>query len=171
MDYFEAVELRHSYRGNYTDAPVPDEDIIKIVDAGLRAPSGCNRQTTDFIIVTNADLRAKLANILVCDAVRTAPVLIVGITEKITFDFGIDCEIEDYSAAVENILLAATAMGYASCWFDGTTRLDGRDDAMAELLGVAPGKRVRTLLPIGIPAVKGTQAPRKPFDERVEWKR
>jgi len=171
MDFFSTVKNRRSYRDAFTDAPVSDEDLVKIVDAGICAPSGCNQQTTDFIIVTNPELLAKLGEIVVNDAVRTAPAIIVVLTTKHTMDFGLDFEIEDYSAAVENMLLAAVALGYASCWFDGVTRLDGRDDLVASLLNVPKGKRVRTLLPVGIPAKTGSQAPRKSFDERAMWRK
>ena len=171
MDFIEAVELRHSYRGAYTNDVVPESDIIKILDAGIRAPSGCNTQTTSFIVVTNPELRAKIANALPCDMTKTAPVLIIAITEKVTFEWGFDCEIEDYGAAVENILLAATALGYASCWLDGQTRLDGVYEKLTDLLNVPKGKTVRTILPIGVPASQGKQADRKPCDERVEWRK
>jgi len=171
MNFFEIVQARHSYRGSFTNATIPEEEIIKIVDAGLRAPSGCNAQTTYFTVVTNPELRAKLAEILVKDAIRTAPVLIILATEKVTFDFGLNFELEDYAAAVENILLAATALGYASCWYDGVTRLEGRDKAIAKLLEIPETRQVRTILPIGVPEKAGNQAPRKPFEERVEWKK
>ena len=153
----------------FTNELVPDAHIIKILDAGLRAPSGCNAQTTSFIIITNPELRAKIANALPCDMTKTAPVLIIVLTEKVIFKWGFDCEIEDYGAAVENILLAATAFGYASCWLDGQVRLDGVCDALTEMLDVPKGKTVRTILPIGVPVKQGTQATRKPFDERVKW--
>lgn len=174
MDYFKAVELRHSYRGAYTNDDVPESDIIKILDAGIRAPSGCNTQTTNFIVVTNPDLRAKIAEAFPNDMTKTAPVIIVAVTEKITFEWGFDCEIEDYGAAVENILMAATALGYASCWLDGQLRLEKVGDklvrdVLAEMLNVPKNKKVRTILPIGVPASQGKQADRKPFDERVKW--
>lgn len=51
MDLFEAVARRHSYRGPYTDQPVPREDLRKIVQAGIQAPSGRNEQTTSFVII------------------------------------------------------------------------------------------------------------------------
>ena len=108
MDFFKVIELRHSYRCAYTDANISEADLIKILDAGIRAPSGCNAQTTSFILVTNPELRSRIAKICGTETVRTAPALIITITEKITFDFGLDFELEDYGAAVENILLAAT---------------------------------------------------------------
>ena len=170
MDFFKAIEARHSYRGAYADKPVPEADLTKIIDAGIRAPSGCNAQTTSFILVTNAELRAKIAALFNAEPVRTAPALIMAVTEKVTFDFGLDFELEDYGAAVQNILLAATALGYASCWYDGMTRL-GCAGQLAELLGVPEGKQLRTILPVGVPLSQGAQAARKPFGERVNWRR
>ena len=171
MDYFKAVELRHSYRGAFTNDAVPEGDIIKILDAALRAPSGCNAQTTSFIVITNPELKAKVAEVLPNDMTRTAPVLVIVITKKVKFDFGLDFEVEDYGAAVENILLAVTALGYATCWLDGQTRLDGVDKKLSDILRVDAGRQVRCILPIGVPASKGKQAGRKPFDERVEWRK
>lgn len=170
MNFFETVKSRHSYRGAYTDAIVPDADLTAILDAGLRAPSGCNAQTTSFIVVTNAELRAKIAEIFGPEPVKTAPALIIAVTEKVTFDFGLDFELEDYGAAVENILLAIAALGYASCWWDGMTRL-GNNAALAELLGLPEGKQIRTIIPVGVPANPGTQAGRKSFEERVDWRK
>ena len=171
MDFFKAIESRHSYRGAYVDTDIPESDLIKILDAGIRAPSGCNAQTTSFVLVTNPELRAKISEVLVSKAVRTAPALIIVATEKVKFDFGLDFELEDYGAAVENILLAATALGYASCWFDGMTRLNGVCDAIAKILDVPPEKQVRCVLPVGVPLEQGTQAGRKPFVDRVDWRK
>ena len=171
MDFFKAVELRHSYRGAYTNDAVPESDIIKILDAGLRAPSGCNAQTTSFIVVTNPELRAKIADVLPNEMTKTAPVLVIGITKEVKFDFGLAFELEDYGAAVENILLAVTALGYASCWLDGQTRLKGNDKKLADILEVGADWHVRTILPIGVPATAKKQAGKKPFDERVIWKK
>jgi nitroreductase len=104
-------------------------------------------------------------------AVATAPVLVVAFTEKITFGFGLDFEKEDYGAAVENVLLAAAALGYASVWLDGSTRLGGKDEAIRSLLDIAANKQVRALLPLGVPEAPGQQTARKAFTERVEWYR
>ena len=177
MDFFEAAETRHSYRGIYTNDVVCKADLMRIIDAGRRAPSGCNAQTTSFIVVTNAEIRAQFAKLLDKKTVQTAPAFIVVVTEKVTFDFGpdfrdfglMDFELEDYAAAVQNILLAATALGYASCWLDGAVRGSGADAKIAALLDVPQGKRVRCILPIGVPANPGKQPKRKPFDEKVTW--
>jgi len=127
MNFFEIVAARYSHRTKYTSAIVPKSDLMKILTAATQAPSGCNAQTTYFTVVTDPALLEKLANIIQSEATRTAPAMIVVSTEKVTFDFGLDFEVEDYAAAVQTILLSAAAMGYASCWYDGMSRLNGND--------------------------------------------
>lgn len=51
MNTIEAINCRRSYRGKYKPIPVPREDLTKIMQAGLAAPSGCNKQTTSLIAV------------------------------------------------------------------------------------------------------------------------
>jgi len=172
MNFFEIAASRYSHRSKFTNAPIPEADLVKIMTAALQAPSGCNAQTTYFTVVTDPELLAKIAEILPSEAAQSAPAIIVAATEKVTFDFGVpmDFEIEDYSAAVQNILLATTALGYASCWYDGGTRLGGNDKALAKLLDIPENRQVRTILPIGVPEVVGSQAGRKPMEERVVWK-
>ena len=170
MNFFETVAARYSHRTKYTSAAVPKSDLVKILTAATQAPSGCNAQTTYFTVVTAPALLTKLADIIQSDATRTAPAMIVVSTEKVTFDFGLDFEVEDYAAAVQTILLSAAALGYASCWYDGMSRLNGNDRAIAELLNIPATRQVRTILPIGVPEIIGSQAGRKPIEQRVEWK-
>ena len=51
MDTMKTILARHSYRGKYLPAPVPREHLQMIMEAGLAAPSGCNKQTTSLIAV------------------------------------------------------------------------------------------------------------------------
>ena len=56
MNTLETMAARHSYRGAYLSTPVPREDLVKILEAGCAAPSGCNCQTTSFIAVDDPAL-------------------------------------------------------------------------------------------------------------------
>ena len=51
MDMIKTINERTSYRGKYKETPVPREDLCTIMEAGLAAPSGCNKQTTSLIAV------------------------------------------------------------------------------------------------------------------------
>ena len=61
MDFFAAVKKRHSYRGGFQEIAIPRQDLEKIVQAGLDAPSGKNAQTTEFVIVDEQDLVRQIA--------------------------------------------------------------------------------------------------------------
>ena len=60
MDTLTCIAARHSYRGKYLSEPVPREDRRKILEAGLAAPSGCNKQTARLIAVDDPELLARL---------------------------------------------------------------------------------------------------------------
>jgi nitroreductase len=65
------------------------------------------------------------------------------------------------------MLLAITALGYASVWVDGWLRVDGRNETIGRLLGVPEDKVVRILLPIGVPAEEVNGPKKMPFSERA----
>lgn len=56
MYIIDIINHRHSYRGKYKPISVPREDLITIMQAGLNAPSGCNKQTTSLIAVDDKDM-------------------------------------------------------------------------------------------------------------------
>jgi len=54
MTVLETIKYRTSYRGEYKNGGILRADIIKIMEAGLAAPSGCNKQTTSFVATKNS---------------------------------------------------------------------------------------------------------------------
>jgi len=170
MDVFEAIAGRHSYRGPFKEDPVPREDLRRIVEAGLLAPSGMNRQTTTFVIVDDAALVAKIAAMHPSNqAVQQAKAIIACVVDAdpSAVHEGLTFEVEDCAAAVENMLLAVTALGYATVWIDGWLRGEGRAETIGEMLGLPQGKVVRVILPVGVPKEKRTQPEKMPFEERT----
>jgi nitroreductase len=170
MDLFEAMKKRHSYRGAFQSKIVLKEDLVKILEAGLKAPSGKNQQTTEFVIVNDLVLVEQIAIMHdVNKAVQQAKAFIVCIVDKEpkpiygAFSF----QLEDCSAAVENMLLAIAALGYASVWIDGWLRVENRAEKIASLLSLPENKKVQVLLPVGVPSKLYTQPKKKSFDERV----
>lgn len=162
MELFEAIAKRHSYRGAYLSRRVPREDLQTIVQAGIQAPSGCNAQSTSFVIVDEGDVLEKLNGMLA----RAFPAMIVCVVDPAPVIRGMSFAVEDCAAAVENMLLAITALGYATVWLEGALR-SGVGEKIGQLLGVPPGKRVEIVLPIGVPVEQGVQNTRKSFDERA----
>lgn len=168
MELFEAINNRHSYRGKYKDTPVPREDLKRIMQAGLDAPSGCNKQTTYLIAVDDPEVLTKLKDTMVPPVAQTAPAAICVLTKRINAYRDKCFAVQDYSAAIENMLLAIVAMGYESCWYEGHITDDDRIcDKMAEILSVPSDYDLVCFLPVGI-AEGETVLPKKmPFEERA----
>jgi nitroreductase len=66
------------------------------------------------------------------------------------------------------MLIAATALGYGSCWLQGYTM--PREDEFKVLLGIPQAKRLLTLVPIGVPVQWPTKE-KRPLAEVVHWER
>ncbi len=76
--------------------------------------------------------------------------------------------LEDGSAAVENMLIASTALGYGSCWLEGDTL--PLEQKLKAILGVPEDRRLLTLVPIGVPAESPTKQ-KKPLEEVIHWEK
>jgi nitroreductase len=55
MTFYDAIRKRGSYRQEFLAEAVPEEVLLRIMEAGCRAPSGYNFQTPSFLVVTNPD--------------------------------------------------------------------------------------------------------------------
>ncbi len=160
MDVFEAIARRASVRA-YKPEPVSDEHLLKIIDAGRRAPSGYNRQPWYFIGVTDPAVLSRLAQIQECLGQAGAAVAVVVEDTKYWK--------EDAAAAIENMLLAATALGYGSLWIEGYVL--AKEQLGKEILGVPEELHLIAILPIGTPAKTPHQAVKRDMDSVLFWDR
>lgn len=162
MDFFEVIEQRASVR-SFVPCEISEEDLERIADAGRRAPSGYNRQPCEFILVRDPDLLQDLGKIQGCIAEAAAAVAVV-VDDQATRFWK-----EDASAAIENMLLAAVALGYASVWVEGYVLK--HESLGKDILGVPEEKRLLAILPIGKPASPPHQAEKNPLSEVIHTDR
>ena len=160
MDALEAIRQRRSVR-RYTGDPIPREDLEQIVDAGRLAATGSNRQPWDFIVVTGQATIERLK-------VAARWMDMAGAIIAVVMDPSSRWWVEDAAAAVENMLIASTALGYGSCWLEGYTL--PHEEEFKALLNVPRDKRLLTLIPIGVPA-ESPSPPKKSLAEVIHWER
>lgn len=79
----DTIGTRHSYRGAFADEKVPREDLEIIARAGIDAPSGCNKQTTDIVVVDDPEVLSKIKETIDPPVAQTAPAMIVVLTRRI----------------------------------------------------------------------------------------
>lgn len=121
MDLIEAIFKRRSIR-KFQNIPVEQDKVVVILEAGRQAPTAGNIQEWKFIVVTDPDKIAEIAEACMKQYwIQTAPLVIVIVAnhEKSIQHYGergmmyvtMDC-----AAAAENMILAATSVGLSSCW-------------------------------------------------------
>ena len=111
----DTIYDRRSVR-KYLDKPVNPDLVDEILRAGMFAPSGCNKQPWHFVVFDEKQLVLEIESMHpYASALATAPVCIMvcGDTQKEMAKgfYQVDC-----SAAIENMLLAARALGLDTCW-------------------------------------------------------
>ncbi len=113
MGVGEAIRTRRTIRSWLPDQPVPEALINELLEAALWAPSACNMQLWDFVVVTNEETRQQLE-----DAVpfaNQAPVLIF-VCYNTRFSEGSFAHIQGASASIMNMLLQGHSLGLGGFW-------------------------------------------------------
>ena len=169
MDFFEAIQKRYSHKEGFLPTPMPKEHLEKIAHAGLSAPSGANRQSVHLVLLPDRASVQTLCDIAPSAGLQTAPAAIALLTDRATQKEPENFEIEDYAAACENILLAATAMGYSALWLDYLYFDASNQKAALTLLNAPEGFHLRVVIPIGIPDGPGSRREKRPFGDRMHY--
>ena len=164
----ETIMNRRSYRGKYKAEEVPEEDLRTIMEAGLAAPSGCNKQTTSLICVNDPELLKKINAVIDPPVCETAPAMICVLTRHINAYRDRCFAVQDYSAAIENMLLAIVDLGYQSCWYEGhITDEDRICDKIKAILNVPDEYELVCILPVGKAEGEPVMPKKKPSEERA----
>jgi len=168
VNVIEIINIRHSYRGRYLSKQIPKDDLVKIMEAGMAAPSGCNKQTTSFIAVDDPDILKKINEVINPPVCETAPAIIAVLTQRINAYRNRCFSVQDYSAAIENMLLTIVELGYQSCWYEGhITDEDRICDKIADILSVPKDYEVVCILPVGVAESDLSIPKKKGFEERA----
>jgi len=115
MDALQAILTRRSIR-RYEPTPVTEDQLKDLLEAAMAAPSAGNQQPWHFIVVTERRTLDAIAAVHPhAQMLKEAPaaVVVCGDTTSLRH---VDFWVQDCAAAVQNILLAATALGLGSCW-------------------------------------------------------
>jgi nitroreductase len=155
LDIFDLFKSRRSIR-SFTSEDISNEDLEKILEAARWAPSAGNIQPWEFIIVRKPETKREIAKAALNQMfIEEAPVVIVVCANEArsSWTYGsrgatLYC-IQDTAAAIENILLAACALGLGTCWVGAF-----HEDEVRRILKIPKGLRPVAIIPIGHPDEK-----------------
>ena len=164
VDLWDNIYGRRSIR-KFKHDPVPRDLLEKVVDAGLIAPTSCNLQMWDFIVVDDESVLQEVGTQSV--QVLTAPVCIF-VAYGREFSEGGYANVQSVAAAMQNMSLASHALGLGSFWI---TQL-GDVEKVQEILGIPMERELYAALAVGWPEVMPKRAPkRRPKDHVRHWNR
>ncbi len=183
MDVFKAIHNRHSIKKVKQDA-VPRELIEKLLDAAVQAPNHYKVRPWRFVVLTG-DARHRLADVMFASLRDRHPELPQEAFNKahatpfqapVVIAVGVDKpgepkvhEIENIcaaAAAIENLLLAAQALGLGAKWRTGEW---ARDAMVKEFLGFDPDQHIVGFIYVGYPEFVVEYPERPSFEDRTVW--
>jgi len=166
-ELIDTIFSRRSIR-RYTREPVSEEDIRTILEAAMAAPSASNRKPWHFVVVSERETLNRLAEAhKYAKMLNEAPLCIsVCGDQSVSERFWV----QDCSAATENLLLAAAALGLGAVWC-GVHPSQDRVKDISEILGIEAPVAPLNIIAIGHPAEE--KEPRTQYDEdrvhREKW--
>lgn len=166
MDVLTAISNRRSIR-KFTNQPVEDEKLNKILEAARLAPSAANKQVWRFIVVKNPALREKMVEAAAGQAfLGQAPVILVACATDATgvMMCGQPRYTIDLSIATAYMILEAHELGLGTCWLG---RFD--EQKVKDALGIPAEARVVAISPLGYPDESPAPRPRKALEEIVSY--
>jgi nitroreductase len=150
MDAIRAIKTRRSVRA-FTAEPVSDAQVEEILACGMQAPSACNEQPWQFVVIRDKAILEKVGGINPYAAyAKNAPVAIL-VAGDTSLDKCGGYWVQDCSACAQNMLLAAHALGLGAVW-TGIYPLPERVEAFGKLLHMPDTVTPMALLVIGHPA-------------------
>jgi nitroreductase len=143
----DVIFARRSIR-QYTGEPVSEADIESLLQAGMAAPSASNRKPWRFVSVTDRDILQRLAQRHPYGKMLARASVGIAVCGNPAIS---DWWVQDCSAATENILIAAVALGLGAVWLGCHGRPE-REQVVREVLSIPSRIGVLSLISIGYPA-------------------
>jgi nitroreductase len=148
MEFIDVIKARTSVR-DYSDKQVEEEKITYVLECARLAPSWENKQCWRFIVIQNKETIQQIAKTSVINRwLKTAPVILIACadpTESGSHDT-LEYYAVDVSIALEHAILAATDVGFGTCWIGGFN-----EEKLKELLEIPKRIRIVALTPLGYP--------------------
>ncbi|MCX6775677.1 MAG: nitroreductase family protein [Candidatus Micrarchaeota archaeon] len=173
-DFFTVVKGRRAVR-KFKKKEIPLKTLEKIIEAGTWAPSAVNTQPWEFVLVRDAEKKKKFGAIYEesmkafyrqdTEFIENATLLLVLADKEKAL------HLLSTSAAIENILLAATAMGLGSVWMCRPLMVEKNLNELRELFGIPQKYEIVGVIALGYPDEKPKPKERRSLKEILHYEK
>jgi nitroreductase/SAM-dependent methyltransferase len=166
MKLEKAIKGRRSIR-RFKKKGVQRKKILEIIDAARWAPSACNRQLWEFVVVTSEVIKEELVKKAgSMSFIKRAPVVIVVLYDN-KFNLKQHANYQSAAAAIQNILLKAYELGLGSVWLAGI----GNQNTIRKVLDIPDNFDVVAFVALGYPSEKPMPPSRRPIKEIIHFEK
>ncbi len=158
MDTLEAIFTRRSIR-SYTEVPVDDAAVEGLLRAAMAAPSAGNQQPWHFVVIRERATMQSIMDVHPYAAMLADAPVCIAVLADLALERYPGYWVQDTSAAMQNLLLAARDADLGAVWL-GVHPLGDRQRGMKRILGLPDGVECLGLAAIGQPAMPSVRADR-----------
>lgn len=163
MEIAKLIKSRRSVR-DFTGQIVSDDLIDQVLEAGRWAPSGLNNQPWRFVVIKKGEAMTRVAACTKYQSTAEAASLLISVF--LDHDAGYDRtkDVQAIGACIENMLLAAHALGLGACWLG---EILNQRNQVEKFLEVPDSYELMAVLAIGYPQARQRSSSRKPLTELI----
>jgi nitroreductase len=167
MDVYEAMRQRRSVR-KFEDRVIADDVLTRVLDAGILAPTGRNRQEWKYVVVRDSETKKRLADASeqVFIGRAQAVVAVVSLDPDREMFCGIQAGPVDCAIVIDHMTLAAVAEGLGSCWIGHFDQ-----DKCRDILDIPAPAKIIEMLVMGYPADAPGEKKRKSPADLICWEK
>ncbi|MBI5055690.1 MAG: nitroreductase family protein [Nitrospirae bacterium] len=167
MDIFEIIKTRRSIR-KFTEEPIADEIVDRIIEAGMWAPSGMNNQPWKFAVIKDSEMKTKISSLTHYSKIvlSSNALIAVFLDNSLSYDRTKDCQA--IGACIQNMLLTIHSMGLGAVWLGEILR---SKDKILELTGGPQDLELMAVIALGYPAQKGGKGSRKSLEQTIIFRK
>lgn len=149
METLEAIFTRRSIR-KFSDRQIQESDINRLLKAGMYAPSANNSQPWHFVVINERELLDRIPTFHPWSKMCFQAPLAIVVCAYVPAGKKFDLWVQDCSAATQNILLAAHAIGLGGVWL-GVHPREERIAGVRDLLGLPEEVHPVSIVVLGYP--------------------
>jgi nitroreductase len=167
MDIFEIIRTRRSIR-KFTEKPVADEVIEKIIEAGTWAPSGLNNQPWRFAVIKDSELKKGISNLTHYSKVVLSANVLIAVFVDNASSYDRTKDVQAIGACIQNMLLFIHSIGLGAVWLGEILK---SKETLLKLVKGPGDYELMAVIALGYPASQGGKGSRNKAGQSVFFRK
>ena len=167
MDILGTIKSRRSIR-KFSNAPVPEDLVEKVLDAGRWAPSGLNNQPWRFAIIRDGTINDMFSRLTHYSRIIKGSQVLIAVFLDNSVSYDRTKDVQAVGACLQNMLLEAHSLGLGGVWL-GEILKSG--EKIREILGLEKDLELMAVIALGFPGENPKTVKRKELRDLIVFRK